>query len=124
MKSTADDRLDRLVGIVLRSGVTLAAAIVLIGGVAWLASRNKVVPDRHRFHPAGHFSELGGIVHGVIALEPLYLIQLGLLLLIATPIVRVLVCAIGFAGERDWAYAFISTVVLVLLLFSVIGSGV
>jgi len=124
MKSAADDGLDRVVGIVLRTGVTLAAAIVLIGGVAWLASHNRVVPDRHKFHPAGRFHELGGIVQGVLTLEPLYVIQLGLLILIATPVIRVLVCAIGFGAERDWTYALISTIVLALLAFSISGSGI
>jgi uncharacterized membrane protein len=124
MKSKADERLDRVVGIVLRTGVTLAATVVLIGGVAWLAGHNQVIPDRHKFHPAGRFAELGGIVHGVFGLEPLYLIQLGLLILIATPVLRVLVCAIGFAAERDWTYAVISTIVLALLVFSIAGSGI
>lgn len=124
MKSAADVRLDRVVGAVLRTGVTLAAAVVLVGGVAWLAGHNQVVPDRHRFHPGGRFAELGGIIQGVATLQPLYLIQLGLLLLIATPIVRVMVCAIGFTAERDRTYAIISTIVLALLVFGIAGSGV
>jgi len=120
----ADERLDRVVGIVLRTGVMVAAAVVLIGGVAWLSGHGQPMPNRHRFQYARQFAQLGGIMHGVMVLEPLYLIQLGLVFLIATPIIRVIVCAVGFAAERDWTYAAISTLVLALLVFSIAGSGI
>jgi uncharacterized membrane protein len=51
------------------------------------------------------------------------LIQLGLLVLIATPVVRVITCLAGFALERDWMYAAVSLIVLVCLLSSIIISG-
>jgi uncharacterized membrane protein len=118
-----DDRLDRIVGIVLRTGVTLAAALVLVGGIVFLSSHGQQLPDYHKFHtePAA-LTAIGGIWHGAIHLDPIYLIQLGFLVLIATPVVRVITCAAGFALERDWMYTIVSIVVLAFLLAGIVGS--
>ena len=118
MTTWNDESLDRIVGIVLRSGVVLAAAVVLIGGVLWLASHG-AAPDHRKFAGApDHFRHVGGIVHGAVALDPLSIIQFGLILLIATPIVRVIACLAGFAAERDWTYTIVSGVVLTFLFLS------
>jgi uncharacterized membrane protein len=52
------------------------------------------------------------------------LIQLGLLLLIATPIVRVAFSMVGFAIERDRMYVAFTLIVLAILLYSLLGSGI
>jgi uncharacterized membrane protein len=119
-----DKRLDRIVGVVLRVGVTLAAAMVLVGGIAFLATHRQQVPDYHKFQPElTPLASIGGVWHGALTLNPLYLIQLGLLILIATPVVRVITCLAGFALERDWTYAVVSLIVLVCLLASITISG-
>jgi uncharacterized membrane protein len=51
------------------------------------------------------------------------LIQLGLLLLIATPVARVAVAIVGFALERDRLYTVISLIVLLILLASLIHAA-
>jgi uncharacterized membrane protein len=48
-------------------------------------------------------------------------IQLGILVLIATPVARVLFSMLGFALERDWMYVVITAIVLALLLYSLIS---
>ncbi len=119
-----DERLDSVVGIVLRTGVMLAAALVLIGGIAFVASHPKAAPDHRKFHAEpSQLASISGVLHGATTLDPLYIIQLGLLILIATPIVRVMTCAVGFAFERDWTYAIVSLIVLTFLLVSIIVSG-
>lgn len=119
-----DDRLDRIVGIVLRTGVLVAATLVLIGGIALLAGHHQAVPDHSKFHPEPTpLASIGGVWHGALGLDPLYIIQLGLLVLIATPVVRVVTCAAGFGLERDWTYTIVSLIVLALLLVSIVGSG-
>ena len=50
-------------------------------------------------------------------------IQLGLLLLIATPIARVAFSVVGFALERDRMYVVFTLIVLAILLYSLLGSG-
>ncbi len=52
------------------------------------------------------------------------LIQLGLLLLIATPIARVALSVVGFAIERDRMYVAFTLIVLAILLYSLLGSGI
>jgi uncharacterized membrane protein len=51
------------------------------------------------------------------------MIQLGLLLLIATPIARVIGAGLIFAGERDWLYTAIAGLVLALLLYSLLHAA-
>ncbi len=63
------------------------------------------------------------IVREAIAFRPLGLIQFGLLLLIATPVARVLFSVLGFALERDWMYVMITLLVLALLIYT-LTSGV
>lgn len=117
-----DQRLDRIVGVVLRTGVILAATLVLIGGIALLAG-HRVASQHRKFQGVPtQLASIGGVLHGAMTLNPLYIIQLGLLVLIATPVVRVITCAAGFSLERDWTYAIVSLIVLALLIAG-IGFG-
>lgn len=118
----SDERLARWIGNLLRLGVATAAAVVLMGGVAYLARHGLEAPSYHAFH--GEPSELrtvGGIVGAASGLGARAIIQLGLLLLIATPIARVAFAALGFALERDRTYVMVSLIVLATLLFSLAG---
>jgi uncharacterized membrane protein len=119
-----EERLDRVVSVVLRAGVILAATLVLIGGIAFLVSHPQAIPDHRKFHAeSNQLASIRGVLDGALTLDPIYIIQLGLLILIATPVVRVITCASGFSLERDWTYAAISLIVLALLIASLIGSG-
>jgi len=66
---------------------------------------------------------LSGIVRGAIALRGRAIIQLGILLLIATPIARVAFAMFGFAEEKDRTYVLFTGIVLVILLYSLVGSA-
>ncbi len=120
---SADERLDIVVSVVLRVGVVLAALLVLAGGVGYLAGHAHDAPDHRTFRgaPVG-LTHIGGIFAGSLVFDPLYFIQLGLVVLIATPVLRVIVCAGAFAMERDWIYAVVSLIVLGLLVFSIAGN--
>ena len=56
-----------------------------------------------------------------LAFQGSALIQLGLLVLIATPIARVILSVFVFLYERDWPYVFITLVVLGILLYSLLA---
>jgi uncharacterized membrane protein len=114
-----DLRIEIWVSIMLRTGVLLAAAIVLTGGILYLTHAHGPRPDYEHFHaePA-QFTTLSSILHGVAAINPESIIMLGLLILIATPVARVVMCIVGFLFERDRLYAVISTIVLLILLYS------
>ena len=119
-----DQRIEIIIGGLLRTGVILAAAVVLVGAVVYLAHHGGEIPNFTAFHgePAG-LKSISDIVHGALGLSGRAIIQLGLLLLIATPVARVLFSAIAFAIERDYMYVLITLVVLGILLYSLLGSG-
>lgn len=116
-----DSIIDHRLGILLRTGVLISAVVVLLGGVLFLIHSGGRPTDYHVFHgvPA-NLSSLRLIAVGAFHLEPLAVIQFGLLLLIATPVARVLFSVIAFAMEEDFLYVGISTIVLCVLLYSII----
>jgi uncharacterized membrane protein len=122
---SADDAMEREVGRWLKAGVLLAAAVVLAGGVAYLigSGGTPFALQAFRGEPA-ELRSLAGIVGGAVALDSRAVIQLGVVLLIATPIVRVALTLAGFLRQRDRQYVALTTLVLGLLLFSLLhGTG-
>ena len=120
-----DKSVELFLGKLLRRGVLLAALVVVVGGAWFLAETHDARPNYRAFR--GEPAELRvvpQIVHQALALRPLGLIQFGLLMLIATPLARVLFSVIGFALERDWMYVVVTLLVLALLLYTLtVGSG-
>ncbi|MGH9589303.1 MAG: DUF1634 domain-containing protein [Terracidiphilus sp.] len=114
-----DRRLENIIGQLLRAGVLLAAAVVLSGGVLYLLQHHSRQVNYKTFSPGTEeLRSLPGIVKLAGALDSEGLIQLGLVLLIATPIARVIMAAIGFQLERDSMYLTVSLIVLAVLIFS------
>jgi uncharacterized membrane protein len=118
-KAWTDKEFDTVLGNVLRAGVLLAATVVLCGGVTYLLRHGDDVRGYRVFR--GEPSDLRsvrGIVSDARSLSGRGLIQLGLLLLIATPITRVVFSVVGFLKQRNWMYVAITLVVLMLLAYS------
>lgn len=114
-----DKRAEEVIGVLLRTGVLLAAAIVLAGSVLYLMQMKGVCPDYRVFHgEPQELRDVSGIIRTARKLEPAGIIQLGLLVLIATPVARVIFSVWAFVRERDWMYVTITFVVLMLLLYS------
>jgi uncharacterized membrane protein len=114
-----DQRLDQIMAALLRTGVLLAAGLVFIGGIIFLMRHHQPVTNYRIF--AGEPVELrtiSGILREAAKLHGLGLIQLGLLMLIATPVARVLFSVLAFLYERDWIYVMVTIIVLGLLLYS------
>jgi uncharacterized membrane protein len=114
-----DQQFEIFLGQLLRTGVVIAALIVLAGGVWFLAQAHGARREYKAFRgvPA-ELSHMPAIFHGAVEWEPLAVIQLGILVLIATPVARVLFSMLGFALERDWMYVGVTAMVLALLLYS------
>ncbi len=120
-RSAQDTRLDRQIGLLLRTGTLVSAAVILLGGGLFLVSQGHLVPEYHVFEGVpDHLDSLRGILSGAFHFQPIAIVQFGILLLIATPIARVLFAAIGFAVERDYLYVAISSIVFTILLYSLI----
>jgi uncharacterized membrane protein len=126
MKSTAwnDQRIEVIIGTLLRTGVILAAAVVLIGGVLYLARHGHEFPNYTGFHGEPEsLKSPSDIFYGVLSMNARAIIQLGLLLLIATPVARVAFSAVAFAIEPDHMYVVITLIVFLILLYSLFGSS-
>jgi uncharacterized membrane protein len=117
--------MELILGNLLRSGVLLSAAVVLLGGCIYL-SRHAHEPANYRVFlgEPSDFRTIPGVIQSVINGRGRGLIQLGLLLLIATPIARVAFSIVGFAMERDRMYVAFTLIVLAILLYSLLGSGI
>lgn len=116
-----DKRLEDLIAWILRGGVMLAACIVLAGGAVYLLRHARPADYRVFQAEPASLRAIPGIFHEAMHLEGRGIIQLGLLVLIATPIVRVAFSALVFCYERDWKYVGFTLVVLALLLFSLLA---
>jgi len=116
-----DSKLDARIGSLLRAGTLSSAAVILLGGVLYLARHGHDRPDYHHFHGVSpRLHTLSGILSGAIHGDSLAIIQLGLLMLIATPIARVIFSVVAFLAERDFLYVVISGIVLAVLLYSLL----
>jgi uncharacterized membrane protein len=117
-------RFETLIGQLLRIGVSLSAAVVFAGGVRYLYQYRGTTAERLRVFTGepDNLRHISGIVHFAMQLHSRGWIQLGLLILIATPVARVAFSVLGFAGERDWLYTNITLAVLAILLYGLIFS--
>lgn len=116
-----DRRLELEIGQLLRAGVLLAAAVVLAGGIFYLVQFHGARVDYRTFsEESASLRTVGGIFTWAFHLRSRGLIQLGLLLLIATPVARVAFAVVGFYLERDRMYAIVSLIVLAVLMFSLL----
>ena len=108
----------------LYRSVSRALAVVLAGGVAYVVQRahTTVHWGVFRGEPAD-LRSVPAIVQDTTALEGRGIIQLGLLLLIATPVVRVAFSVMAFALQRDHTYVIITPIVFATLLYSLMGQS-
>jgi uncharacterized membrane protein len=114
-----NQRLETSISNLLRAGVLLSAVTVFAGGVLYLLRHHADRVSYRRFAPGGVIVQsFRGVLQSAAHLNSEALIQLGLLLLIATPVARVALAAVGFALERDRLYTVVSLIVLVILVLS------
>ena len=112
-------RLEKVIGTLLQIGVLAAAIVVLAGGVWLLAGASHRAPAYRQFR--GEPVELrsaGKVAAGLAHPRPEIVIQFGLLLLIATPVARVVLSLAAFGWQRDWTYVVITLLVLAVLAYS------
>jgi uncharacterized membrane protein len=133
-KPSEDVRVERRMGNLLRAGVFLAAFVTAVGGAIYLVERWDVKRPAYETFPLGEkdhppdLNSVGGVLRSAFVGRAGFglgrgLIQLGVLLLIATPVARVAFSVFVFSRQRDRLYIFVTLVVLVLLLFSLFSGG-
>jgi uncharacterized membrane protein len=119
-----DDRFERFLGNLLRAGVLTAAAVVMVGGGIYLTRHAREPVDFSTFNEGPDpLRSPSGIVAAALNGRGRGIIQLGLLLLIGTPVVRVVFSIFGFASQRDGVYVVLTLIVLAVLLYSLFLEG-
>ena len=119
-----DEKVDRIIGAILQGGVIVAGALVFAGGILYLIHNGMAVANYRVF--GAEPSEIHGIwpiLSGVAHLDGRAVIQLGILALVATPVIRVLFSVFAFWVQRDRLYVPITLVVFGILLYGLFGGG-
>jgi uncharacterized membrane protein len=121
--------MELLISRLLRFGVTLSSTIILAGVLLMIFTHStgysaagsyhlKLILPYHPHTTAEFPTAVPEVVAGVRALKPFAIVMLGILLLIATPVLRVAVSLVAFILEGDRAYVWITLYVLVVLVVS------
>jgi uncharacterized membrane protein len=120
----SDQSIEEIIGNLLRAGVLISAVVVLAGAFIYLIRHGGGAVDYHVFRgEPSELTTLSGIFHSALRLHGRGIIQLGLVLLIATPVARVAFSIWGFAAEHDRMYVIFTSIVLTVLLYSLFGAG-
>ncbi|HYL76108.1 MAG TPA: DUF1634 domain-containing protein [Bryobacteraceae bacterium] len=118
-----DARIEFLIGTLLRAGVLTAAAVVLFGAIVYLAGHGSDPSDYRTFRAQPlELRGITGVLRGARSFDGAAIIQLGVLVLIATPVMRVASSAYAFAKQRDRRYVVITLVVLGILSYGLLAS--
>jgi uncharacterized membrane protein len=119
-----DERVELFMGRLLRAGVSAAAAVVAAGGLVYLMRHGGEPAEFRSFRGEPEdLRTLPGIVREAAQSHARGLIQAGVVLLIATPVTRVVFSVYAFARQRDWVYVVITLIVLAVLAYSVLSGG-
>ncbi|GBC75175.1 hypothetical protein HRbin06_00489 [archaeon HR06] len=124
-------RKEVMLSLVLRLGVISSVAIIILGVILMILTGHSgygagfdiakllyydesKIP--HRFYP----TNLQTILNGLLSLKPFAIIDFGLIVLIATPILRVGMSIILFGIEGDKKYIIITSLVFTILILSIL----
>jgi uncharacterized membrane protein len=123
VKRLDDVRVEGMIAKLLQAGVVVAALLVIAGAVPYLGAHPRARVTYHTFRgEPGELKTVKGVVAYAFSGHARGVMQLGLLLLIATPIARVIFSVAAFAVQRDWMYVGFTLIVLTVLLYSLFGS--
>jgi len=114
-----DHKVQMILGNLLLVGVITAAGVVLFGGILYLFQEGNEIPQYADFkEKSGSLMPISGMVEGLKNLKSMAILQLGILILIATPVMRVIFSIVAFFYEKDYLYIFFTLIVLVILMYS------
>ncbi|MFC3562823.1 DUF1634 domain-containing protein [Pedobacter jamesrossensis] len=119
MKKLTKNGLQAFIGNALRIGVITSFSFILFGGISYLIAHGSHFSDFTSFKI--YTVPLKEMFKGVLSLNSKSIIQLGIIILIATPIMRVVFSAISFALAKDILYTGITLLVLLIIAFSMIS---
>lgn len=110
------------ISLILRMGVLFSSALILTGGVLFLTQHpNEILSFKTFSGQPERLRNIATIFSEALQLRSRSVIQAGVLVLIATPILRVIFSFFEFLVHRDWIYVVITAIVLSGLLYSLLG---
>ncbi len=117
-----DKDMQAIIGWILRIGVITSMLVVFVGGILFVYRHGSSMPSYKTFNGIPAFLQTSdGIINGILHLRGQAIILLGIVLLIATPIIRVVFSTIGFIIEKDYLYTAISLIVLLIIITSMLS---
>lgn len=115
----ADRDIQVILGTLLRVGVIVSMTVIFIGGLLYLFGYKDEPVNYRVFNPRQlEYSSVSSVLAGLLKFNPKSVIQFGILLLIFTPVARVVFSVFSFIIERDYLYVAIGLLVLSIILFS------
>jgi uncharacterized membrane protein len=109
------------IGKLLRYGVFLSSIITITGGIIYISQHpNQQLNFKTFVGAPNYLRELTTLLPAVIKFDGMAIIQLGVAVLIATPILRVAFSIVAFAIEKDRMYVVITCIVLAIILSNMI----
>lgn len=119
---TSDKDLQVVLGTLLRVGVLVSMIIVFIGGVMYMIEQGSAVKDYGNFIvDANSFNSIPKIISELKQFKSGAIIQFGILMLILTPVLRIVFSVYSFLMEQDYLYVIIGFIVLAIILISLNG---
>ncbi|MGA6119081.1 DUF1634 domain-containing protein [Sphingobacterium anhuiense] len=115
-----DKTIQRIIGDVLKYGVRTVLAISTIGGLIFLYNHANEQADYARFteNDRSIIEVVSDVFGGVINMQGRSIIFLAIIILFCTPLIRLLLSLVSFIIEGDKLYVFITTLVLIIIAFS------
>ncbi len=121
-RAWTDQRVDEIIALILRTGVICSSLLVFLGGILFLVNHSSETPNYKVFWgEPSDLRHISGILEDALEFRPRGMIQFGILLLIATPVMRVVFTVLAFALQKDKTYVVITLLVFVILMFSLTG---
>jgi uncharacterized membrane protein len=115
--------MEQVIGLMLRWGVIASAIVTSVGGILYLVQAGgKPRPVLHHFTGEAHSERnIGDIFQNAVKGQSTAIIEIGILILIATPIARVIFSIFAFLVEKDYLYTVFTVIVLGIILYSLLG---
>jgi uncharacterized membrane protein len=111
-----DKDIQVILGTLLRVGVIISMSIVLLGGIIFLIHNKGVITDYKVFKPElAKFSSIAAIFKGLLTFQGDAIVQFGVLMLIFTPVARIVFAVFSFLIEKDYLYVLIGLIILAIL---------
>jgi uncharacterized membrane protein len=121
LRDSRDEQVELIIGRLLQWGVLVAAIVVAAGGILLLAQYGHTAANFQQFRGENSaLRSVGGVFQAALSGDSRAIVQLGLVLLIATPVARVALTLGAFIIQRDRLYVLTTSIVLTLLLYGLI----